>query len=186
MGSRSPLRGEWGSWSILKKAVQNFHTGGAWVSLAGGTRTCSEAAFAWQAPPLYLGYFGGAAGDCRAQSPQQALLDAFSSTQMREPRHLASLPMVCARTLPGISGGRREGKREPGKEEGSGSPGAGGGGGGGVSLVFWPLEESPSGWAALKAHPLAPGCTFISDSSGQWALWAPSNACILYIGLHDQ
>lgn len=47
------------------------------------------------------------------------------------------------------------------------------------------ILRRPPGRAALGAHPLAPGCTFISRSPGRGALWAPSNACVLHAGWHD-
>ena len=114
--------------------------------------------------------------------PQQAIPGATTGVQEKESRHLAILPTVRARgsaSSPRREEGReREKQREPGKAEERGGPGDGEG----ASLVF---RGVPHGWAALEAHPLAPGCTFISHGPAQGALWAPGNAGDSHIGWRD-
>lgn len=122
---------------------------------------------------LHSGHLGCAAGDHVDQRPGQALLGATTGTQGTGPWRLAVLPAVCARGFAQSprkeEGRRRREEKEPGNEAGSRGPGAGEE----VSLVFR-APGSPQRPAALRAHPLAPGCTFISHSPGQGALWLPA------------
>lgn len=122
---------------------------------------------------LHSGHLGCAAGDHVDQRPGQALLGATTGTQGTGPWRLAVLPAVCARGFARSprkeEGRRRREEKEPGNEAGSRGPGAGEE----VSLVFR-APGSPRRPAALRAHPLAPGCTFISHSPGQGALWLPA------------
>lgn len=113
-----------------------------------GQGTCLEVAFPlqaahfpWDILEVLLEFVGIQAPDNPSSMPSLV-------SRGENPGVWLSCPQSVPWTSPGIPGGRREGEREPGKEEG----GRGSGAVEGVSLVFWALR-SPQPLGSSQGPP---------------------------------